>query len=61
MMRNITVTEVTDTSVLKQPMTPIDGGRRRAPGGITGTGNTVDRREQQRQHPRRVPLQVRRT
>ena len=29
LMRNITVTEVTDKSILKQPMTMVDGGRRR--------------------------------
>jgi hypothetical protein len=40
LMRNITVTEVTDASVLKQPMAPVKG-LVTAPGGITGTGSTV--------------------
>ncbi len=40
LMRNITVTEITDASVLKQPMTAVKG-LVTAPGGITGTGSTV--------------------
>jgi hypothetical protein len=40
LMRNITVTEVTDPSVLTQPMTMVKGTVT-APGGITGTGSTV--------------------
>ena len=40
LMRNVTVTEVTDASVLKQPMTPVKGSVT-APGGITGGGSTV--------------------
>jgi hypothetical protein len=40
LMRNITVTEVTDASVLKQPMTPIKG-MVTATGGATGSGNTI--------------------
>ncbi|MEO7085846.1 MAG: M14 family zinc carboxypeptidase, partial [Gemmatimonadaceae bacterium] len=40
LMRNITVTEITDPSILKQPMTLVKG-HVTAPGGITGTGNTV--------------------
>jgi hypothetical protein len=40
LMRNITVAEVTDASVLKQPMDPVTGVAV-APGGITGTGNVV--------------------
>ena len=40
LMRNITVTAVTDSSLLAQPMTPVTGDVR-APGGITGTGNVV--------------------
>jgi hypothetical protein len=40
MMRNIIVSELTDPSALKQPMTPIKGNVVAA-GGITGTGSTV--------------------
>jgi hypothetical protein len=40
LMRNITVTEITDASVLKQPMAAVKG-LVTAPGGITGTGSTV--------------------
>jgi hypothetical protein len=40
LMRNITVTEITDASVLKQPMTAVKG-LVTAPGGVTGTGSTV--------------------
>jgi hypothetical protein len=40
LMRNLTVTEVTDASVLKQPMTPVTS-KVTAAGGITGNGNVV--------------------
>ncbi len=40
LMRNITVTALTDSAVLKQPMTPVTADVR-APGGITGTGAMV--------------------
>ncbi|HXD48852.1 MAG TPA: M14 family zinc carboxypeptidase [Gemmatimonadaceae bacterium] len=40
LMRNITVEEVTDKSVLAQGMTPVKSDVT-APGGITGTGNVV--------------------
>ncbi len=40
LMRNIVVNEVTDASVLSQPMSPIKGDVT-APGGITGTGRVV--------------------
>jgi len=40
LMRNITVEEVTDKSVLAQAMTPVKSDVT-APGGITGTGNVV--------------------
>ena len=40
LMRNITVTEVTDQSILKEPMTAVKKDVT-APGGITGNGNIV--------------------
>jgi Zinc carboxypeptidase len=40
LMRNITITEITDADVLKQPMTPVKG-LVTAPGGVSGTGSTV--------------------
>jgi hypothetical protein len=40
LMRNLTVTALTDSSALAEPMTPITADVR-APGGITGTGNVV--------------------
>ncbi len=40
MMRNITITEVTDKSILNQPMAPVKGDVT-APGGISGSGTTV--------------------
>lgn len=40
LMRNITVTEVSDQSILKQPMTAVKKDVT-APGGITGNGNTI--------------------
>src|SRR5205085_7779758 len=40
LMRNITVTEITDKSVLDQPMTLVKKDVT-APGGITGPGSTV--------------------
>jgi hypothetical protein len=39
-MRNITVTAITDSGVLKQAMTPVTSDVR-APGGITGSGSVV--------------------
>ncbi len=42
LMRNITVTEVTDKSILKQPMTMVPMAKDVvAAGGVTGTGNTI--------------------
>ncbi len=42
LMRNVTVLEVTDKSILKQPMTPVAQKKDVvAAGGITGTGGTV--------------------
>jgi hypothetical protein len=40
MMRNITVTEITDKSVLKQPMTAVTADVT-APGGVQGTGSVI--------------------
>ena len=40
LMRNITVTALTDSSALKQPMTAVTGNVT-APGGIAGTGSVV--------------------
>ncbi|HEY7286088.1 MAG TPA: M14 family zinc carboxypeptidase, partial [Vicinamibacterales bacterium] len=42
LMRNITVTEITDKSVLNQPMTMVPMNKTVvAPGGVTGTGTTI--------------------
>ncbi|HEY9229813.1 MAG TPA: M14 family zinc carboxypeptidase, partial [Gemmatimonadaceae bacterium] len=42
LMRNITVTEITDKSVLNQPMTMVSMTKDVvAPGGVTGTGSTI--------------------
>ena len=59
LMRNMTVTEVTDKSILKAADDDGADGEEdgRRAGGIFGDGNTLDRREQQRQLARHVPLQ----
>jgi len=40
LMRNVTVTAITDSSLLRQSMTPVSGDVR-APGGVTGSGSVV--------------------